>query len=67
MGPIRRALSFAVELAVELLADDARASADADGDGAEDDVFYDPNGTSHAHLLDTRGVPMDQDWFDGKN
>ena len=68
MGFIRHVLSFAAEVAVDLLGDDARGSDDADDEeGLDGDVFYDPNGAAHAHLLDPRGIPMDPDWFDGKH
>ncbi len=68
MGSIRSTISFAIEAAIALLAHEDRLADDCGAEECpEDDAFYDPNGTAHAHFLDTRGIPMDQDWLHGKH
>ena len=66
MGFVRTAVSIAIEAAVALLSDADRVPHEGE-ECPDEDVFYDPNGAAHAHLPDTRGVPMDRDWFHGRH
>lgn len=63
---VKSILSFVGAVAVDMLRGERDSTAESEQADHQTPVFYDPDGTAHAHGVDVSGEAMDDGWFDGK-